>query len=221
MPFLPVKEEFHPKRNQARQKLATLPPSRFEDLSSDVYFELARRYPEFKEDVRTIATALSLLIVTPTLPLYSPLVVEFQLHLITMITLPLDSPHQPLPHAPNQIHVFQVAHPPIGPAIVAMVVAFPVADHQKIDEDRAKTIQCHGAAKTTTGDPMIHLLLVCPRMASHQPHHRDENPHKILLVAQKTVIATMIIPVDLVQQLARAETVTAMQQSMQRRVLLR
>ncbi|KAF9453965.1 hypothetical protein P691DRAFT_790378 [Macrolepiota fuliginosa MF-IS2] len=50
VPFLPVKEEFHPKRNQARQKLATLPAPRFEDLSSDVYFELARRYPEFKED---------------------------------------------------------------------------------------------------------------------------------------------------------------------------
>ena len=52
VPFLPVREEFHPKRNQARQKLATLPAFRFEDLSSDVYFELARRYPEFKEDVR-------------------------------------------------------------------------------------------------------------------------------------------------------------------------
>ncbi|KAH9485141.1 hypothetical protein JR316_0002048 [Psilocybe cubensis] len=50
VPFLPVREEFHPKRNQARQKLATLPTTRFEDLSSDVYFELARRYPEFKED---------------------------------------------------------------------------------------------------------------------------------------------------------------------------
>ncbi|KAF9268744.1 hypothetical protein L218DRAFT_954190 [Marasmius fiardii PR-910] len=50
VPFLPVREEFHPKRNQARQKLATLPASRFEDLSSDVYFELAKRYPEFKED---------------------------------------------------------------------------------------------------------------------------------------------------------------------------
>ncbi|KAF9528478.1 hypothetical protein CPB83DRAFT_766575 [Crepidotus variabilis] len=50
VPFLPVREDFHPKRNQARQKLATLPSSRFEDLSSDVYFELARRYPEFKED---------------------------------------------------------------------------------------------------------------------------------------------------------------------------
>ncbi|KAK2464198.1 hypothetical protein APHAL10511_003655 [Amanita phalloides] len=49
VPFLPVREDFHPKRNQARQKLATLPTSRFEDLSSDVYFELSRRYPEFKE----------------------------------------------------------------------------------------------------------------------------------------------------------------------------
>lgn len=50
VPFLPVREDFHPKRNQARQKLATLPTSRFEDLSSDVYYELSRRYPEFKED---------------------------------------------------------------------------------------------------------------------------------------------------------------------------
>jgi hypothetical protein len=51
VPFLPVRDEFHPKRNQARQKLATLPLSRFKDLSSDVYFELVRRYPEFKEEV--------------------------------------------------------------------------------------------------------------------------------------------------------------------------
>ena len=50
--FLPIRDEYHPKRNLARQKLATLPASRFEDLSSDVYFELARRYPEFEEDVR-------------------------------------------------------------------------------------------------------------------------------------------------------------------------
>lgn len=47
--FLPVKPEFHPKRNQARQKLATLPKVRFRDLASDVYFELERRYPEFRE----------------------------------------------------------------------------------------------------------------------------------------------------------------------------
>ncbi|KZS88925.1 hypothetical protein SISNIDRAFT_552392 [Sistotremastrum niveocremeum HHB9708] len=49
VPFLPVREDFHPKRNQARQKLATLPKPRFKDLSSDVYYELGRRYPEFKE----------------------------------------------------------------------------------------------------------------------------------------------------------------------------
>ena len=51
VPFLPVRDDFHPKRNQARQKLATLPTGRFKDLSSDVYYELGRRYPEFKEDV--------------------------------------------------------------------------------------------------------------------------------------------------------------------------
>ncbi|KIP03709.1 hypothetical protein PHLGIDRAFT_31670 [Phlebiopsis gigantea 11061_1 CR5-6] len=50
VPFLPVRDDFHPKRNQARQKLATLPTGRFKDLSSDVYYELGRRYPEFKEE---------------------------------------------------------------------------------------------------------------------------------------------------------------------------
>ena len=45
-----MRDDFHPKRNQARQKLATLPTSRFKDLSSDVYYELVRRYPEFKEE---------------------------------------------------------------------------------------------------------------------------------------------------------------------------
>uniref|UniRef100_A0A1D1XK04 Uncharacterized protein C3G9.05 n=1 Tax=Anthurium amnicola TaxID=1678845 RepID=A0A1D1XK04_9ARAE len=48
VPFLPVRDEFHPKRNQARQKLATLPQNRFKDLASDVYYELERRYPEFR-----------------------------------------------------------------------------------------------------------------------------------------------------------------------------
>ncbi|PAV24137.1 cell polarity [Pyrrhoderma noxium] len=49
VPFLPVRDDFHPKRNQARQKLATLPKSRFKDLSGDVFHELGRRYPEFRE----------------------------------------------------------------------------------------------------------------------------------------------------------------------------
>jgi hypothetical protein len=51
VPFLPVRDDFHPKRNQARQKLATLPTGRFKDLSSDVYYELGRRYPEFRDEV--------------------------------------------------------------------------------------------------------------------------------------------------------------------------
>lgn len=51
VPFLPVRDDFHPKRNQARQKLATLPTHRFQDLCSDVYFELSRRYPEFTDEV--------------------------------------------------------------------------------------------------------------------------------------------------------------------------
>ncbi|WVR03554.1 hypothetical protein IAU60_000546 [Kwoniella sp. DSM 27419] len=50
VPFLPVRDDFHPKRNQARQKLATLPKNRFKDLASDVFHELRRRYPEFNED---------------------------------------------------------------------------------------------------------------------------------------------------------------------------
>jgi hypothetical protein len=44
--FLPLRDEFHPRRNQARQKLATLPSTRFKDLASDVYHELKRRYPQ-------------------------------------------------------------------------------------------------------------------------------------------------------------------------------
>ena len=51
-PFLAVRDEFHPKRNQARQKLATLPKNRFKDLASDVFFELERRFPELKEEFR-------------------------------------------------------------------------------------------------------------------------------------------------------------------------
>lgn len=45
--FLLPKENFHPKRNQARQKLATLPPPRFRDLATDVFYELERRFPRF------------------------------------------------------------------------------------------------------------------------------------------------------------------------------
>ena len=46
-PFLPPKPDFHPKRNQARQKLSTLPGDRFRDLATDVFYELERRFPRF------------------------------------------------------------------------------------------------------------------------------------------------------------------------------
>lgn len=45
--YLLRRENFHPKRNQARQKLATLPPPRFRDLATDVFYELERRFPHF------------------------------------------------------------------------------------------------------------------------------------------------------------------------------
>ncbi|KAG0651676.1 spa2 [Hyphodiscus hymeniophilus] len=44
--LLPIKN-FHEKRNQARQKLSTLPPPRFRDLATDVFYELERRFPRF------------------------------------------------------------------------------------------------------------------------------------------------------------------------------
>ena len=46
-PYLLPRDNFHPKRNQARQKLATLPPPRFRDLATDVFYELERRFPHF------------------------------------------------------------------------------------------------------------------------------------------------------------------------------
>ena len=51
-PYLQGRNDFHPKRNQARQKLATLPKNRFRDLASDVFFELERRFPEFPAELR-------------------------------------------------------------------------------------------------------------------------------------------------------------------------
>ena len=45
--YLLPKDNFHPKRNQARQKLSTLPSARFRDLATDVFYELERRFPHF------------------------------------------------------------------------------------------------------------------------------------------------------------------------------
>lgn len=46
-PYLVPEDTFHPKRNQARQKLSSLGPPRFRDLATDVFCELERRYPRF------------------------------------------------------------------------------------------------------------------------------------------------------------------------------
>lgn len=43
--FLLPRDNFHLKRNQARQKLSLLPPTRFRDLATDVFTELERRIP--------------------------------------------------------------------------------------------------------------------------------------------------------------------------------
>lgn len=86
VPFLPVRDDFHPKRNQARQKLATLPTGRFKDLSSDVYYELARRYPEFKEEVRILRVTIACAFLTDAV--HSPRMRHLQRRLgpLTMTT---------------------------------------------------------------------------------------------------------------------------------------
>jgi hypothetical protein len=45
--FLLPEKTFHPKRNQARQRLSSLGPPRFRDLAADVFHELERRFPRF------------------------------------------------------------------------------------------------------------------------------------------------------------------------------
>lgn len=46
-PHLLPRQEFHEKRNQARQKLSSLAQQRFRDLATDVFTELERRFPKF------------------------------------------------------------------------------------------------------------------------------------------------------------------------------
>ncbi|RDW93916.1 putative cell polarity protein [Aspergillus mulundensis] len=60
-PFLPPRSDFHEKRNQARQKLASLQHQRFRDLGADVFNELERRFPHFPaRDSRRASPAPSL-----------------------------------------------------------------------------------------------------------------------------------------------------------------
>jgi hypothetical protein len=58
--YLVPKQNFHFKRNQARQKLSTLPNDRFRQLATDVFYELERRYPRFTSGGRPGSLAPSL-----------------------------------------------------------------------------------------------------------------------------------------------------------------
>jgi hypothetical protein len=58
--YLLPKQIFHFKRNQARQKLSTLPTDRFRQLATDVFYELERRYPKFAAGERSVSRAGSI-----------------------------------------------------------------------------------------------------------------------------------------------------------------
>lgn len=59
--FLLPEENFHPKRNQARQKLSSLGSPRFRDLATDVFCELERRYPRFAVgDIPRVGSPMSI-----------------------------------------------------------------------------------------------------------------------------------------------------------------
>lgn len=58
--YLLPEENFHPKRNQARQKLSSLGPARFRDLATDVFCELERRFPRFAgPDIPRVGSPMS------------------------------------------------------------------------------------------------------------------------------------------------------------------
>src|SRR5690606_16177926 len=48
--YLPPKDTFYYKRNQARMRLSTLTPERFKILATDIFFELERRFPALTKD---------------------------------------------------------------------------------------------------------------------------------------------------------------------------
>ncbi|OJD27271.1 hypothetical protein ACJ73_01340 [Blastomyces percursus] len=60
-PYLPPRQEFHEKRNQARQVLSSLQQPRFRNLAKDVLCELERRFPHFAgmDRSRRVSPALS------------------------------------------------------------------------------------------------------------------------------------------------------------------
>ncbi|KAG9125407.1 component of the polarisome, partial [Ceratobasidium sp. 392] len=106
--FLPIRDDFHAKRNEARRKLSTLPYDRLKHLLSDVFYELGRRYPEFKRSQTLSAvpdTPLSDLgIPTPELAGGCP-------PAAVSPSLQLSAPHQATTevHTPRQTSVSQTS----------------------------------------------------------------------------------------------------------------
>lgn len=49
VPVPPLREDYHPKRNEARMKMAKLPKNAFQGISSDIHYELGRRFPELEQ----------------------------------------------------------------------------------------------------------------------------------------------------------------------------
>lgn len=49
--FIRVRMAFNGKRNKALQRMAKMPDNRLRELSSEIYFEIERRYPELKYEV--------------------------------------------------------------------------------------------------------------------------------------------------------------------------
>ncbi|KAJ3102582.1 component of the polarisome [Phlyctochytrium bullatum] len=50
VPFLPIRPDLHQKRNQARQKLATMGTAPFKDFASDIMAQIERRFPQFVDN---------------------------------------------------------------------------------------------------------------------------------------------------------------------------
>lgn len=68
--YLLPKESFHPKRNQARQKLCSLPTGRFTELVTDVFYETERRIPRLaNEDDRADSSIASMGAASPRIDL--------------------------------------------------------------------------------------------------------------------------------------------------------
>lgn len=58
--YLLPEENFHPKRNEARQKMSSLRAPRFRDLATAVFCELERRFPRFAAgDIHRVKSAMS------------------------------------------------------------------------------------------------------------------------------------------------------------------